>query len=573
IEAAFHHELSLPSGGSIVIDHTEALISIDINSSRATKGGDIEETALNTNLEAADEIARQLRIRDLGGLIVIDFIDMTPSRNQREVENRLKEAVKRDRARIQIGRISRFGLLEMSRQRLRPSLGESSHETCPRCSGLGSIRNVESLALSILRVIEEDAMKENTARIVCQLPVNVATYLLNEKRNAVTEIESRQNIRLILIANPSMETPNFEVTRQRREDVTDEQAASYEMVKEVEKPDITTAFEPQKPAEKPAVKGVMPASPVPPRTPGEQKEEKEKDKEGRGFIKQIFSSLFGANHKEAPSEAKTETGTDTAKPQAKQPARKSSGRSRSGQSSGRGRGRQRRGGQQASGNRRGGQQRQGQQQGQAVDKAQAPQESQDGKTEGKQETATQTDNRGRAPGKERERTSRRRNGRGQGRRQGSKEKATAGNPEQNGKTPAEGTTPRPDPGSAPPKEDRPASEPAAATPQQPATERAAPDGANTRGASDTGAAAPSGGGKRGRGPKDRATAPDSGNASVLLREKSSPLPASPSATAGPAKPDFPQSPVHSAVSSSTADTPHKADRPPSEPKAVTKDQQ
>ena len=577
IEAAFHHELSLPSGGSIVIDHTEALISIDINSSRATKGGDIEETALNTNLEAADEIARQLRIRDLGGLIVIDFIDMTPSRNQREVENRLKEAVKRDRARIQIGRISRFGLLEMSRQRLRPSLGESSHETCPRCGGLGSIRNVESLALSILRVIEEDAMKENTARIVCQLPVNVATYLLNEKRNAVTEIESRQNIRLILIANPSMETPNFEVTRQRREDVTDEQAASYEMVKEVEKPDITTAFEPQKPAEKPAVKGVMPASPVPPRTPGEQKEEKEKDKEGRGFIKQIFSSLFGANHKETPSEAKTETetGTGTAKPQAKQPARKSSGRSRSGQSSGRGRGRQRRGGQQASGNRRGGQQRQGQQQGQAVDKTQAPQESQDGKTEGKQETATQADNRGRAQDKERERTSRRRNGRGQGRRQGSREKATAGNPEQNGKTPAEGATPRPDPGTAQPKEGRPASEPAAATPQQPATERAAQDSANARGASsDTRSAAPSGGGgKRSRGPKDKTTEQDTGNASVLLREKASPLPASPSATPGPAKPDFPQSPVHSAVSSSTADTPHKADRPPSESKAVTKDKQ
>ncbi|HEY4731622.1 MAG TPA: Rne/Rng family ribonuclease, partial [Gammaproteobacteria bacterium] len=194
IEAAFQHELRLPSGGSVVFDHTEALVSIDINSSRATKGGDIEETALTTNLEAADEIARQLRLRDIGGLIVIDFIDMTPVRNQREVENRLREALKKDRARIQTGRISRFGLLEMSRQRLRPSLGEYSQETCPRCKGLGMIRSVESLALSILRIIEEDAMKENTAKIIVQLPVNIATYLLNEKRDAVSEIEKRQDL-------------------------------------------------------------------------------------------------------------------------------------------------------------------------------------------------------------------------------------------------------------------------------------------------------------------------------------------------------------------------------------------
>ena len=194
IESAFRRELRLPSGGSIVIDHTEALTSIDINSARATRGADIEETALNTNLEAADEIARQLRLRDLGGLFVIDFIDMTPSRNQREVENRLKEAMKEDRARVQIGRISRFGLLEMSRQRLRPSLGESSHQVCPRCDGHGYIRSVDSLALSILRIIEEEALKENTGRVTAQLPVEVATYLLNEKRQIIADVEKRHDV-------------------------------------------------------------------------------------------------------------------------------------------------------------------------------------------------------------------------------------------------------------------------------------------------------------------------------------------------------------------------------------------
>jgi ribonuclease E len=185
IESAFAHSVTLPSGGSLVIDHTEALVSIDINSARATKGGDIEATALNTNLEAADEIGRQLRLRDLGGLIVIDFIDMGPQKNQREVENRLREAVRQDRARVQIGKISRFGLLEMSRQRLRPSLGESSYLTCPRCSGIGQIRSVESMALTILRIIGEEARKERTAKVIAQLPVEVATYLLNEKRDWV----------------------------------------------------------------------------------------------------------------------------------------------------------------------------------------------------------------------------------------------------------------------------------------------------------------------------------------------------------------------------------------------------
>ncbi|MGB5495858.1 MAG: ribonuclease E, partial [Sedimenticolaceae bacterium] len=219
IESAFRRELRLPSGGSIVIDHSEALTSIDINSARATKGADIEETALNTNLEAADEVARQLRLRDLGGLFVIDFIDMTPSRNQREVENRLREAMKEDRARVQIGRISRFGLLEMSRQRLRPSLGESAHQVCPRCDGHGYVRSVDSLALSILRILEEEALKENTGRVTAQLPVEVATFLLNEKRQMIADAEKRHDISIVLIPNRNLETPKYEIERTRRQDL------------------------------------------------------------------------------------------------------------------------------------------------------------------------------------------------------------------------------------------------------------------------------------------------------------------------------------------------------------------
>lgn len=201
----------------MVIDTTEALTAIDINSSRSTRGGDIEETAFNTNLEAADEIARQLRLRDLGGLIVIDFIDMTPVRHQREVENRLREAVRQDRARIQIARISRFGLLEMSRQRLSPSLGESSHHVCPRCSGTGTIRDNESLSLSILRLIEEEALKENTHEVHAIVPVPIASYLLNEKRQSVNEIERRQhNIRVIIVPNDQMQSPHYNVIRIRK---------------------------------------------------------------------------------------------------------------------------------------------------------------------------------------------------------------------------------------------------------------------------------------------------------------------------------------------------------------------
>ncbi|EMF0718582.1 ribonuclease E [Citrobacter freundii] len=221
IESAFQREVRLPSGGSIVIDSTEALTAIDINSARATRGGDIEETAFNTNLEAADEIARQLRLRDLGGLIVIDFIDMTPVRHQRAVENRLREAVRQDRARIQISHISRFGLLEMSRQRLSPSLGESSHHVCPRCSGTGTVRDNESLSLSILRLIEEEALKENTQEVHAIVPVPIASYLLNEKRSAVNAIETRQNgVRCVIVPNDQMETPHYSVLRVRKGEET-----------------------------------------------------------------------------------------------------------------------------------------------------------------------------------------------------------------------------------------------------------------------------------------------------------------------------------------------------------------
>jgi ribonuclease E len=234
IESAFQREVRLPSGGSIVIDPTEALISIDINSARATKGSDIEETAFNTNLEAADEVARQLRLRDAGGLVVIDFIDMTPVRHQREVENRMKDAVRGDRARVQLGRISRFGLLEMSRQRLRPSLGDSANNVCPRCSGHGSVRGTESLALSVLRIMEEESIKDNTGQIEAQLPVNVATYLLNEKRNSVRGVEKRHSVQLVIIPNPNMETPQYSVARRRPDDAVQEMSYNLPLIEQEE---------------------------------------------------------------------------------------------------------------------------------------------------------------------------------------------------------------------------------------------------------------------------------------------------------------------------------------------------
>ncbi len=264
IETAFQREVKLPSGGSIVIDPTEALVSIDINSARATRGGDIEETALHTNLEAADEIARQLRLRDIGGLIVIDFIDMTPIKNQREVENRLRDALKLDRARVQMGRISRFGLLEMSRQRLRPSLAETRGVVCPRCSGQGIIRDTESLALSILRLIEEESAKDRTAQIRAILPVTVATYLLNEKRQPVHDIEQRHGVRVVIVPNPNMETPHYEVVRLRDDHtVATTNDASYTLQPEPEALELPKTGTAQPKREEAAVRAITPTAPAP----------------------------------------------------------------------------------------------------------------------------------------------------------------------------------------------------------------------------------------------------------------------------------------------------------------------
>ena len=311
IESAFQREVSLPSGGSIVIDHTEALVSIDINSARATKGSDIEETALNTNLEAADEIARQLRLRDLGGLVVIDFIDMGPSRNQREVENRLRDALKMDRARVQVGRISRFGLLEMSRQRLRPSLGESSQIVCPRCNGQGTIRGVESLSLSVLRIIEEDAMKEKTGQVKAQLPVEVATFLLNEKRAVINDIEARQKVSVVLIPNPHMQTPHYDVQRIRIDEMPEDQLPSYEQSSKPKELEVTKEAEkaPIK-REEPAVKMVSqttapPAVEKPAKaeevTQARAQQQPQQQPQQSGFLRRLFSALFN-NEEEAKEE-------------------------------------------------------------------------------------------------------------------------------------------------------------------------------------------------------------------------------------------------------------------------------
>ncbi len=317
IESAFAHSVSLPSGGSLVIDHTEALVSIDINSARATKGGDIEATALNTNLEAADEVARQLRLRDLGGLVVIDFIDMGPQKNQREVENRLREAVRQDRARVQLGKISRFGLLEMSRQRLRPSLGESSYLVCPRCSGIGNIRSVESLALAILRIIGEEARKERTAKVIAQLPVEVATYLLNEKRDWVQSLESRHDTQVILVANPALETPHYQVRRVRDDqvDLPENAGISYTLVDSEDEPEITQAIQDKKPAEVAAITTVVATTPAPPRV--------QPQKSGPGFFERL-AALFSSSD-EKPQQGKRR--------KAKAGGKKADGRRRGGQRS------------------------------------------------------------------------------------------------------------------------------------------------------------------------------------------------------------------------------------------------
>ncbi len=299
IESAFSHTVTLPSGGSVVIDHTEAMVAVDINSARATKGSDIEATALNTNLEAADEVARQLRLRDLGGLVVIDFIDMGPQRNQRDVENRLRDAVRQDRARVQIGKISRFGLLEMSRQRLRPSLGESSHLVCPRCTGIGNIRSVESLALSILRIIGEEARKERTAKVIAQLPVEVATYLLNEKRDWVQSLESRNETQVILVANPALETPHFVIRRVRDDqmELSENMGLSYTMLATEEEPTSTQAMQDVKPVEVAAIATVVPQTPVPARTTPKQS--------GPGFWSRLFS-FFSGSSEDKPKKTSSE---------------------------------------------------------------------------------------------------------------------------------------------------------------------------------------------------------------------------------------------------------------------------
>jgi ribonuclease E len=264
IETAFSRTVNLPSGGAIVIDHTEALVSVDVNSARATRGSDIEETAFRTNLEAADEIARQMRLRDLGGLIVMDFIDMDESKNRREVEQRLRDALRFDRARVQFSSISKFGLLEMSRQRLRPALSEGSHITCPRCNGTGHIRDTESSALQILRIIQEESMKDNTAAVHVQVPVEVTSFLLNEKRTEITKIELKQRVTVLLVPNKHLDTPNYKLERLRHDDPRLENIqASYSMIEEPEDEVGITRREKAKPKQEPMIKGVLPDQPAP----------------------------------------------------------------------------------------------------------------------------------------------------------------------------------------------------------------------------------------------------------------------------------------------------------------------
>jgi len=323
IESAYAHKVQLPSGGSLVIDYTEALVSIDINSARATRGSDIEATATNTNLEAADEIARQLRIRDIGGLIVIDFIDMEEGKNQRAVEDRLRDAMRMDRARIQIGRLSRFGLLEMSRQRLRPSLGESSHLVCPRCNGIGSIRSVESLALSILRLIGEDARKERTSRIIVQVPVDVATYLMNEKRDWLRDMEDKTRVTIVLVPNPHIQTPEYSFKRVREDEsaLPEHNQVSYQMPAAPVLADPT--LDRDKPvAEAPAVATFKPATAAPAVAAPERSSAPVSERApavaangGGGFWGHLKRLFAGSEAPASPEEASSGTGrSDTREP-------------------------------------------------------------------------------------------------------------------------------------------------------------------------------------------------------------------------------------------------------------------
>lgn len=305
IESAFQREVKLPSGGSIVIDPTEALISIDINSSRATRGSDIEETALNTNLEAADEIARQLRLRDMGGLVVIDFIDMSSTRNQKEVENRMRDALEADRARVQVGRISRFGLLEMSRQRLRPSLEETNAVVCPRCSGQGTIRDVKSLCLSILRILQEEANKKKSAEIRAIVPLNVASYLLNEKRNVVAGIEQQSKTRLLIIPNPNMETPHFEIQSLSPQE-GGVALASFEIETEQDQSDEIVQAQKPVQVQQAAVQAPTISQAPAPRPVAAEKSRQPEKKGFLGSLLSVFGGLFSgaANDEESDSESK-----------------------------------------------------------------------------------------------------------------------------------------------------------------------------------------------------------------------------------------------------------------------------
>jgi ribonuclease E len=306
IESAYSHTVTLPSGGSIVFDYTEALVSIDINSARATRGADIETTAFNTNLEAAEEIARQLRIRDLGGLIVIDFIDMESKKNQQEVEDRLREAVRSDRARIQLGRISRFGLMEMSRQRLRPSLGESTHMVCPRCSGMGTIRSVESMALAVLRLIGEEARKERTTRVVAQLPVDVATFLINEKREWLHRLESQREAAIVLVPDPDMQTPNYSIRRVRDDEMSlpENAAVSYQIAHQgPAELDYKSQAQRQSAAAAPAVQAIAPAAPAP--TPAALPR---RESAGSGFWSRLMFLLRGGTPEEPRAASRSDAG-------------------------------------------------------------------------------------------------------------------------------------------------------------------------------------------------------------------------------------------------------------------------
>ena len=330
IETAFQREVRLPSGGAIVIDPTEALVSIDINSARATRGADIEETALNTNLEAAEEIARQLRLRDMGGLIVIDFIDMNASRNQRAVENRMRDALEADRARVQVGRISRFGLMEMSRQRLRPSLEETTAIICPRCTGQGVIRNVRSLALSVLRILEEETLKERSAGVRAIVPVPIASFLLNEKRSDITAIEARNGVRIMIVPNPNMETPHFEVVRVRDDQVDALLSQeSHEVAEAVLEATTENGYEapPVPEAQDAIVKSVAPQQPAPAQAqaaaPAAPAAPAAAPAPQGGFLGRLFKGLFGAPSAPEPSEAKEQE-------ESKEEERSSENRNRSG---------------------------------------------------------------------------------------------------------------------------------------------------------------------------------------------------------------------------------------------------